>query len=50
MDFSEEKEIKFIKESSLVWKDIKKDMLDVIEIIKKNWDNKFEVNNKNYFG
>ncbi len=50
LDFSEEKEAKFIKENYKVWKEIKKDLLGVIEIVKKNWDNKFEENTRGYFG
>ena len=48
--FFEEKEVEFIKESYEVWQEIKKDMLEIIESIKKNWDNKSEVNGKGYFG
>ena len=50
VEFSEEKEVKFIKESYNVWQEIKKDILNVLGVIKKNWDNKVEVNGKNYFG
>jgi len=50
INFFEEKEAEFIKESYEVWKEIKKDMLEIIEVIKKNWDNKSEVNEKGYFG
>lgn len=50
IDFNEEKEAKFIDESYKLWQSIKKDILDVISRIKNNWDNKFEVNNKGYFG
>jgi len=50
MDFSEEKEADFIKESYNVWQEIKKDFIDVLEKVEKNWDNKFEVNSKGYFG
>ncbi len=48
--FDEEKEITFIKESHKIWQDIKEDMLDIIEVIKQNWDNKLDKNNKGYFG
>jgi len=48
--FDEEKEITFIKESYKIWQDIKEDMLDIIEVIKQNWDNKLDKNNKGYFG
>ncbi|MAH03870.1 hypothetical protein CMI39_03750 [Candidatus Pacearchaeota archaeon] len=50
VDFSLEKEAEFINESYKLWQGIKKDLLDVIDKIKKNWDNKFEVNNKGYLG
>ncbi len=49
-DFFEEKEAEFIKESYEIWQKIKKDVLEVVEVIKKNLDNKFEVNGKSYFG
>ena len=50
IEFSEEKEVEFIKESYKVWQEIKRDLLSFINIIKKNWDNKFEMNDKGYFG
>ncbi|MBU1129520.1 MAG: hypothetical protein KJ949_02735 [Nanoarchaeota archaeon] len=50
LDFSEEKEAEFIKETYKVWKEIKKDLLKTIEVVKKNWDNKFEDSAKGYFG
>lgn len=50
LEFSEEEEADFIKKSYEVWQEIKKEMLIVIEVIKKNWDNKLESNEKNYFG
>lgn len=50
IQFSEEKEAEFIKESYEIWQDIKKYLLTFIEVVKKGWDNKIEKNNKNYFG
>tara|TARA_Y100000310_G_scaffold337938_1_gene426264 strand:- start:1562 stop:2050 length:489 start_codon:yes stop_codon:yes gene_type:complete len=50
ISFSEEKEAKFIKESYEMWLEIQKDFIEIIKIIKKNWDNKLEKNNKGYFG
>ena len=50
MNFSEEKEAEFIRNSYETWQKIKKDVLDVVEIMEKNWDNKFETNGRNYFG
>ena len=48
--FSEEKEAKFIQEVYIAWQDIKKDMLNIVDVIKKNWNNKLGTNNKGYFG
>jgi len=50
IQFSEQKEAQFIKESYKIWQDIKEDMLKIIEMIKNNWDNKNETNSKGYFG
>jgi hypothetical protein len=50
IEFSEEKEADFIREVYELWQKIKKDLLDVIDVIKKNWDNKLDVNGKGYFG
>ncbi len=47
---SEENEAEYIRKSYELWKEIKKDLLEIIEEIKKNWDNKSPVNNKHYFG
>ena len=50
IEFSEEKEADFIINSYKMWQGVKKELLDIFDKIKKNWDNKFEVNNKGYFG
>ena len=50
IQFSEQKEAQFIKESYKIWQDIKEDMLKIVEVIKNNWDNKNETDNKGYFG
>ena len=50
IDFSEEKEAEFIRDSYETWQKIKKDILEVVEIMEDNLDNKFEANNKGYFG
>ena len=50
VNFVEEKEVAFVKESCKLWQEIKKDLLDVVGMIKKNWNNKPEGNNKGYFG
>jgi len=50
IEFSEEKEAEFIKESYAVWQEIKKDILKFVGSVKSNWDNKVETNGKGYFG
>ncbi len=50
IEYSEEKEAKSIKEYFSIWQDIKKDFLEIIDVIKKNWDNKIEDSGKGYFG
>lgn len=48
--FSEKKEAEYIIEAYNLWQEIKKELLEIIESIKRNWDNKLERNNKGYFG
>lgn len=50
LDFIEEKESYFIRDSYKIWQDIKKDMLNIFSRIKKNWDTKYEMNGKGYLG
>ncbi len=50
IEFIEDKEAEFIKNSYKTWQEIKVDLLKVIKIIKENWNNKSEVNGKQYFG
>ncbi|HTY43979.1 MAG TPA: hypothetical protein VMC80_01940 [Patescibacteria group bacterium] len=50
VSFSEAKEAEFIKKAYETWQEIKKDLLEVIDSIKRNWDNKTEGSNKGYFG
>ena len=50
IESTEEKEANFIKESYKLWQGIQKDILDVVKVIKKNWDAKSDANKKDYFG
>ena len=50
IEFSEKKEVEFIKESYKEWQDMKKELLNIINEVKKNWDTKSEANDKGYFG
>lgn len=50
LEYSEEDEAEFIKNSCLFWKEIQKEMSKVLKAINKNWDNKSQVNSRKYFG
>jgi len=50
IEYSEEKEAKSIREYYSMWQNIKKDFLEIVNVIKKNWDNKMEDSGKGYFG
>jgi len=50
VEFSEERDARFIKEAYKFWQEIKGDVLKTLDAVKKNWDNKFEVDKKGYFG
>lgn len=50
INFSEEKQAKFIKSSYISWMNIKKDLLEFIEKAKLGSSNKFENNKNGYFG
>lgn len=50
INFSEKIEAEYIKRAYDMWQEIKKDLMKIIEAVKRNWDNKFEANNKSYFG
>ena len=50
LEFDEEKEAEFIKDSYEFWQGIKKDLLEIMRKINSRWDDKSEVNSKGYFG
>jgi len=50
IESSEDDEVKFVKKSYKLWQEMKKDILKIVEVIKKNWDNKLESNGSGYFG
>ena len=50
LNFSEEKEAEFIRNSYEIWQEIKKDLSEILEKVKNNWDAKFETNGRGYFG
>ena len=50
IEYSEEKEVAFIKKSYKSWDSCKKELLCLFQSVRKNWDNKSEANNKGYFG
>lgn len=50
IDFNEEREAEFVKESFNFWRKTKTELLGVIEKINKKWDDKSEQGSKGYFG
>lgn len=50
LEFNEEKEAEFIKDSYSFWQDLKKEFSDLMIKIKERWKDKPETNNKGYFG
>ena len=50
LNYSENKEADSIKNYLKLWNEIKKELSEVVEVMKKNLDNKSEDNGKGYFG
>jgi len=50
LEFSEEKEAKFVKKAYKEWQEIKKDLLGIVGVFKNSVDKKSEANGKSYFG
>jgi hypothetical protein len=50
LEYSERKEAEAIKKYYEMWQNIKKDFMVIVEVIKKNWDNKIEEDKGNYLG
>ena len=50
IEYKEEKEISFIKQTNKEWEEVKKDTLRIVDSIKKNWDNKSRTSANGYFG
>jgi hypothetical protein len=48
--FDERDEAKLIKDSYVEWQKIKKDFLEIVEVVKKNLDNELKEKGKSYFG
>jgi hypothetical protein len=48
--YSEKNEAESIKKYYEMWQEIKKGLLEVVDVIKKNWDNKIEGDKGNYLG
>lgn len=49
LEFSEEKEAEFIKDSFKIWQGIKKELLEILQQIDVDKDTKLETKNKGYF-
>ena len=50
LEFSIERDAEYIKNSFSFWQDLKKDLHKISDLIESNWDKKFEINKKGYFG
>jgi hypothetical protein len=50
LEYSEKKEAEAIKKYYEMWQDIKKELLEIVDVIKKNWDAKQENGKGNYLG
>lgn len=50
LEYSEKKEAEAIKRYFEMWQDMKKEFMEIINVIKKNWNNKTEDNEKGYLG
>ena len=50
LEFDEDKEAEFIRDSYKLWQEIKKELAEIFEKVEKHQDNKTEENNKGYFG
>jgi len=50
IQYSEEKEANFIKNSFEKWSSFKTRWKKIVDVVKKNWDNRLESGNKGYFG
>ena len=50
IEFSEKKEADFIKNTHKIWKEIKKDFMEVVKSVEKNWNTKTENGSRKYFG
>ena len=48
--FDADKEIEFVKKNYKIWQEIKKDLLEILGVVKANWDKNGEVKGKGYFG
>ncbi len=49
LEFSEKKEAEFIKEIYGIWQHIKKDIIEVVDAVSKNWERKTQNSNRKYF-
>jgi len=51
IEFNEAKEARFVKDSFVLWQEIKKELSGIFDQVEKRWENKStEENNKGYFG
>ena len=49
-NYNEKEEVEFIKKVLAEWKDIKEDMISLVEVLKHNWGQKSKKDERGYFG
>lgn len=49
-NYNEKAEAEFIKKILLEWKDVREEMLNLIEVLKRNWNQKSKKDERGYFG
>ncbi len=50
LEYSEKTEADAVRKYFELWQEMKKEFIGIVDVIKKNWDNKIEDNGKGYFG
>jgi hypothetical protein len=50
IDYNEEKEVEFIKNSYSLWQEVKKEMLGIMRIVKENLNKEKQKDSRGYFG
>jgi len=49
-NYNEKAEVEFIKKLLAEWKDVKEDMINLVEVLKRNWNQKSKKDERGYLG